>query len=87
MAVNGEKVRMNLLRICACGTAIINTIHLPPVFVQNRVTCKEKQQQMVKQFWMKLLGICACATAIISTNHLLSVFVQNRVTCKEKQWQ
>ena len=44
-AVNGEKVRMNLLRICACGTAIINAIHLPAVFVQNRVTCKEKQQQ------------------------------------------
>ena len=41
-AVNGEKVRMNLLRICTCGTAII---HLPAVFVHNRVTCKEKQWQ------------------------------------------
>ena len=40
-AVIGEK----LLRICACATAIINTIHLLPVFVQNRVTCKEKQWQ------------------------------------------
>ena len=38
--------KMKLLGICVCATTIIIcTNHLPPVFVQNRVTCKEKQQQ------------------------------------------
>ena len=43
-AVNGEQVRMKLLRMCACATAITNAIHLPPVFVQ-KVMCKWEQKQ------------------------------------------
>ena len=39
-----KQVWIKLLGICVCATAIVSN-HLPPVFVQNRVTCKEKQQQ------------------------------------------
>ena len=78
---------MNLLRICACATAIINTIHLPAVFacpeqgdMQEETTtnyCKTSLDEATRH-------LCVCYN---NYNHLQTVFVQNRVICKEKQQQ
>ena len=77
--MNGEKVRMKLLRICAYATVVINTIHLLPVFIQGRSDMQGETTAVNENVRIKLLRICIIP--------LHSVFVQDRVTCKEKQQQ